>query len=264
MFSTANQQTVSDRLLGEVANSAAFQDSVLWVYGALGLFALICVVAAYLIQLGPLGVGTMNGRNAQTFLRRNTMKTKQLSILFLSLLSMLAVACGGAGDAELGGAGGAGGGGGFGGEGGFGGDPVDPPPVAPFDNDSADNPAVDDFLSITGQREIVYTDEISAEAGDNEDFVQFELPNNSNPDQRITVAIDCAVFGDEEVFARVELLNVDGNDTKAAPGSPIDCNEGEVNVTVRNDQVQLARIFVQGVPEEQTLVEYTIMVTPFR
>ena len=46
-------------------------------------------------------------------------------------------------------------------------------------------------------------------------------------------------------------------------GSPIDCNEGEVNVTIRNDQVQLARIFVQGVPEEQTLVEYTILVTPF-
>jgi hypothetical protein len=184
------------------------------------------------------------------------MKTKQLNILFLGLLSTLAVACGGAGGADFGGAGGAGGAGGIEGD-------LDPGPVAPFDNDSADNPAVDEFLSITGTREVVFTEEISADAGDNEDFVQFELPNNSNPDQRITVAIDCAVFGDEEVFARVELLNVDGNDTKTAPGSPIDCNEGKVNVTIRNDQVQLARIFVQGVPEEQTLVEYTLIVAPF-
>lgn len=209
------------------------------------------------------------------------MKPNQLSILFLGLLSLLAVACGGAGDPGFDGTGGdpdfgeaagdpgfggAGGDpdfGGAGGGGGQGGEPVEPPPVAPFDNDSADNPAVDEFLSITNTREIVYTDQISAEAGDREDFVVFELPNNSNPDQRIQVAIDCAVFGDENVFARVELLNVDGNDTKAAPGSPIDCNEGEVNVTVRNDQVQLARIFVQGVPEVQTLVEYTLLVAPF-
>jgi len=135
--------------------------------------------------------------------------------------------------------------------------------IAPFDNDSAANPAVDEFLSITNTREIVYTDQISAEDGDNEDFVQFELPNNSNPNQNMGISIDCDVFGDETVFARVELLNVDGNDTTRINGGPIDCNEGEFRVTVRNDQVQLARIHVQGVPEEQTLIEYTIVVAPF-
>ena len=135
--------------------------------------------------------------------------------------------------------------------------------IAPFDNDSAANPAVDEFLSITNTREIVYTDQISAEDGDNEDFVQFELPNNSNPNQRIEVEIDCDVFGDETVFARVELLNVDGNDTTRITGGPIDCNEGPFQVTVRNDQVQLARIHVQGVPQEQTLIEYTLVVSPF-
>jgi hypothetical protein len=135
--------------------------------------------------------------------------------------------------------------------------------IAPFDNDSAANPAVDEFLSITNTREIVYTDQISAEDGDNEDFVQFELPNNSNPNQNMGIQIDCDVFGDEEVFARVELLNVDGNDTTRINGGPIDCNEGEFRVTVRNDQVQLARIHVQGVPEEQTLIEYTLVVAPF-
>lgn len=135
--------------------------------------------------------------------------------------------------------------------------------IAPFDNDSAANPAVDEFLSITNTREIVYTDQISAEDGDNEDFVQFELPNNSNPNQNMGIQIDCDVFGDEEVFARVELLNVDGNDTTRINGGPIDCNEGEFRVTVRNDQVQLARIHVQGVPQEQTLIEYTLVVAPF-
>ena len=69
--------------------------------------------------------------------------------------------------------------------------------IAPFDNDSAANPAVDEFLSITNTREIVYTDQISAEDGDNEDFVQFELPNNSNPNQNMGISIDCDVFGDE-------------------------------------------------------------------
>ena len=135
--------------------------------------------------------------------------------------------------------------------------------VAPFDNDSAADPAVDEFLSITGTREIFYTDQISAEDGDNQDFVQFELPNNSNPNQRIAVSIDCDVYGDENVFARVELLNVDGNDATRITGPPIDCNEGEFLVTIRNDQVQLARVYVQGVPEVQTLVEYTLVVAPF-
>ena len=135
--------------------------------------------------------------------------------------------------------------------------------IAPFDNDSADNPAVDQFLSITGVREVVYTDQISAEDGDNEDFVQFELPNASNPNQNIGISIDCDVFGDQNVFARVELLNVDGNDETRINGTPIDCGEEELRVTVRNDQLQLARIHVQGVPEEQTLIEYTIVVAPF-
>ena len=136
--------------------------------------------------------------------------------------------------------------------------------IAPFDNDSAANPAVDEFLSITGTRELAYTDQISAEDGDQEDFVQFVLPNNSNPNQRIEIDIDCDVYGDQNVFARVELLNVDGNDTTRINGGPFDCNEGPFPVTVRNDQVQLARIHVQGVPQEQTLIEYTFVVLPFR
>lgn len=189
-----------------------------------------------------------------------------LRLICLSLFSVIAVACGDPGVETLDGDPGLGGNGGdpgFGGEGGAGGEPVEGELIAPFDNDSAANPAVDEFLSITGTRDIVYTDQISAEDGDNEDFVQFELPNNSNPNQNMGISIDCDVFGDQSVFARVELLNVDGNETTRITGGPIDCNEGEFQVTVRNDQVQLARIHVQGVPQVQTLIEYTIVVAPF-
>ncbi len=193
------------------------------------------------------------------------MKKRTPAAICLGLLSFFAVACGDAGMVE---------------EEGF---TVDDPPIddvnnvdeqnvieneeeliAPFDNDSADNPAVDEFLSITGTRELAYTDQISAEDGDQEDFVQFVLPNNSNPNQRIEIDIDCDVYGDQSVFARVELLNVDGNDTTRINGGPFDCNAGPFPVTVRNDQVQLGRIHVQGVPQEQTLIEYTFVVLPFR
>ncbi len=191
------------------------------------------------------------------------MTKHNLRTISLMLLSVLAVACGDAAQLEAvdpvdPGTGGQNGAGGAGGE------PVEEEDrVAPFDNDSADNPSVDEFLSITGTREIIFSEVISSEAGDNEDFVQFELPNNSNPNQNMGIQIDCDVFGDQDVTGRVELMNVDGNDETRINGGPIDCNEGEFRVTVRNDQVQRARIYVQGLPQEQTLIEYTIIVAPF-
>ncbi len=188
------------------------------------------------------------------------MTKNKLTILCVTLLSVFAVACGEAGTANLDKDPGPGGQGGDGG-GGVGGDPLDL--IAPFDNDSADNPSMDEFLSITGDRELVYSDLISAEEGDREDFVQFELPTNSNTNQNIRVAIDCIVEGDTEVSARVEILNVGNGESDAATGGPIDCNDGFSNITIRNDRVQAVRIYVQGVPETQTLIEYTLTVNPF-
>ncbi len=189
------------------------------------------------------------------------MTKNRLTILCVTLLSLFAVACGEAGVANVDKDPGLGG---QGGTGGVGGDPIDPLDlVAPFDNDSAANPSMDEFLSITGDRELVYSDLISSEDGDREDFVQFELPNNSNPNQKIDVGIDCIVEGDTEVFARVEILNVGNGESNAVTGGTIDCNEGFVPVTIRNDRVQAVRIYVQGVPETQTLIEYTLTVDPF-
>jgi len=195
------------------------------------------------------------------------MTKNKLTILCVTLLSLFAVACSEVGVANLEKDPGVGGEGGTGGVGGAPIEPVDPIDpldlIAPFDNDSAANPSMDEFLSITGDRELVYSDLISAEEGDREDFVQFELPNNDPSLQRIQVGIDCIVEGDTEVSARVEILNVGNGESEAATGGPIDCNDGFSNITIRNDRVQAVRIYVQGVPETQTLIEYTLTVDPF-
>ncbi|MGB5364795.1 MAG: hypothetical protein WBM75_00355 [Polyangiales bacterium] len=52
-------------------------------------------------------------------------------------------------------------------------------------------------------------------------------------------------------------------ESEAATGGPIDCNDGFSDITIRNDRVQAVRIYVQGVPETQTLIEYTLTVDPF-
>ena len=49
MFSNASQTAVAHSLLTEAANSIPFQHAVLWVYGALGVFAVACLVAGYLV-----------------------------------------------------------------------------------------------------------------------------------------------------------------------------------------------------------------------
>lgn len=49
MFPNASQPAVAHSLLTEAANSISFQHAVLWVYGALGVFAVACLAAGYLV-----------------------------------------------------------------------------------------------------------------------------------------------------------------------------------------------------------------------
>ena len=49
MFSTVNQPAVQHGLIAEVAGSAAFQDALFWVYGAIGAFAVLCLIAGYAV-----------------------------------------------------------------------------------------------------------------------------------------------------------------------------------------------------------------------
>jgi hypothetical protein len=49
MFPNAIQTAVSSSLLTEAASSAPLQHTVFWVYGTLGMFALACLAAGYLV-----------------------------------------------------------------------------------------------------------------------------------------------------------------------------------------------------------------------
>lgn len=139
---------------------------------------------------------------------------------------------------------------------------VDPALVAEFDNDALRNPAVSTFLSITGNRRLDHTGQISADQGDAEDWVEFELPNNSNPAHRITVELQCAFITDglDEGQVRVTLFE-DGEEETTLTAA---CNEGPRDLTVDNGKVQSARIYFSVAPEAQTLVDYTLSVVGFR
>jgi len=128
--------------------------------------------------------------------------------------------------------------------------------VAAFDNDSQQNPAQDEFLSITGTRELIHTNEISFPQGDQEDFVRFELPNNSNTSQRISVTLDCALDGQSDAIVRA-FITEDGQ----VVGSVM-CNDGPQNITIDNSKAQDVRIAFSSV-NAATFVDYTLTVAPF-
>lgn len=75
MFPNAQHSAVAQSLLTEAASSTSFQNAVFWVYGALGVFALACLLAGYLIahvideterasrsSLNPISVSRRRGR----------------------------------------------------------------------------------------------------------------------------------------------------------------------------------------------------------
>lgn len=112
-------------------------------------------------------------------------------------------------------------------------------------------------MSITGVREFGHTDEISFPNGDADDFVEFELPNNSNPAQRIQVELDCALEGELDAIVRATLFE-DGIATTRS----VRCNEGRVDLTVDNTRVQSLRIAF-SVVSDPTFVDYTLRVIAF-
>ena len=135
--------------------------------------------------------------------------------------------------------------------------------IAPLDNDSLQNPAVSEFLSITGTRDFAYTDQISYPMGDTEDFVEFEFPNNSNTAQQVMITLDCT-FSEAQNGAIVSATVWE--DGVEDIGLRADCNDGEQTLTVDNTKVQTVRIYFSGTPtdDEQTLVDYTITIVGFQ
>jgi len=141
-------------------------------------------------------------------------------------------------------------------------DTLDPSELlAPFDNDSLQAPAVSEFLRPTGLRELLYIDQVSAEAGDGSDFIEFELPNNSNPSQRIRVRLDCE-FEPSEAGGQVRATLFENGEED--PGNMVLCNDGEKDLTIDNTKVQTARVHFSIPPDAQTLVTYHLTVIGFR
>ncbi len=105
--------------------------------------------------------------------------------------------------------------------------------IAPFDNDSLAAPAQDVFLSITGTREFTHSDEVSFPEGDLSDFVQFNVPQNSNPIQNIRVTLECAVTGQTDAQLSAVLYEDDELST-----TKIICNDGEQTISINNTKTQ--------------------------
>jgi hypothetical protein len=146
--------------------------------------------------------------------------------------------------------------------------PVDEAPdlsafIAPFDNDSLQNPAVSEFMSPTGNRELVYFDQVSALEGDGDDWIEFELPNNSNSAQRIRVELRCEFSGQASQNAQVRVtLWEDGEEDLTLRAL---CNDGLRELTVDNTKVQTARISFSVPPvDAQVLVDYELRILGFR
>ena len=134
-----------------------------------------------------------------------------------------------------------------------------PPLVAAFDNDSLQNPALDLFLSITGTREFTYSDEISFSQGDQDDWVEFEFPNNSNANQVVYVTLDCEYQGNVgNAQVRATVYEDQQQTSKIAI-----CNTGEQQLTVNNTKTQQVRIHF-GITNEGAYVTYTLRVVGFR
>jgi hypothetical protein len=129
---------------------------------------------------------------------------------------------------------------------------------APFDNDSLQNPARSEFLSITGVRNFSHSNDVSFPGGDQEDWVQFNFPPNSNPNQNVWITLACTVTGDPEAQLRATVYE-DGNQTNKI----VLCNTGEQQLTVDNTKVQQVRVH-WGIPKDGIYATYTLTVVGFK
>ena len=130
--------------------------------------------------------------------------------------------------------------------------------IAPFDNDSLQNPAQSVFLSPTGNRNFSHSHDVSYENGDQDDWVEFEFPNNSNASQPVWITLSCNLVGGGNAQLRATLYE-DGVGTTQI----VLCNEGEKQLTVNNTKTQQLRIHF-GIPAPDIYATYTVTVVGFR
>ena len=130
--------------------------------------------------------------------------------------------------------------------------------VADFDNDSLQNPATTLFLSPTGTRNFTHSNAVSYANGDQDDWVEFEFPNNSNSNQNVWVTLECTIIGNPEAQLRA-IVYEDGNATNKI----VICNQGETTLTVDNTKVQQVQIH-WGIPKDNVYADYVLTVVGYR
>jgi hypothetical protein len=129
--------------------------------------------------------------------------------------------------------------------------------IAPFDNDSLQNPAQSVFLSITGIRNFSHTNDVSYANGDQEDWVEFEFPNNSNTNQPVWITLNCNLVGGGNIQLRATLYEDEAGTTQI-----VLCNEGEKQLTINNTKIQQLRIHF-GLTAPDIYATYTVTVVGF-
>lgn len=130
--------------------------------------------------------------------------------------------------------------------------------VAPFDNDSLQNPAVEQFMSPTGTRVLTVDGDISDPEGDTDDWVEFRVPANSNSSQPVWLTLDCSIDGHASDRARVTLYEDGVQTTRGAL-----CNDGEVSLTIDNTKTQTLRVHFNSVADA-AYMNYTLVVKAYR
>jgi hypothetical protein len=120
------------------------------------------------------------------------------------------------------------------------------------------NPAVSAFFRPTGTRNFSHANQVSYPNGDQEDWVEFEFPNNSNTSQRVWVTLDCTISGDPNAQLRATLWENGAATTQIAI-----CNQGEVQLTVNNTAVQQLRVHF-GITGEGIYADYALNVVGYK
>jgi uncharacterized protein YraI len=130
---------------------------------------------------------------------------------------------------------------------------------APFDNDSLQNPAQDVFFSVTGTRNFTYSDAVSYPNGDQEDWVQFEFPNNSNTNQNVWITLSCQLSGNVGNAQLRATIYEDGQQTTKI----VICGQGQQMLTVDNTKVQQVKIHF-GITNDGVYATYDLQVVGFQ
>ncbi|MFQ5398552.1 MAG: SH3 domain-containing protein [Anaerolineae bacterium] len=137
--------------------------------------------------------------------------------------------------------------------------PTTAPLVAQFDNDSLQNPAQSVFFSITGSRNFSHSNDVSYPNGDQDDWVEFEFPNNSNSSQRVWVTLTCTINGDPGAQLRATIWE---NGQKKVNYGVI-CGQGEKRLTVDNTKTQQIQIH-WGITKDGIYATYELTVIGFK